>query len=46
VQQKLANPNFTQKVPPKVLADHQQRLVDWQAKLAQVQTALDVLTGA
>jgi valyl-tRNA synthetase len=46
VQQKLANPNFTQKVPPKVLADHQQRLVDWQAKLTQVQTALDGLAGA
>ncbi len=46
VTQKLANPNFTQKVPPKVLADHQQRLVDWNAKLAQVQSALDGLDQA
>ena len=43
VTQKLANPNFTQKVPPKVLAEHQQRLVDWKSKLAQVQSALDGL---
>ncbi len=40
VEQKLANPNFTQKVPPKVLAEHQQRLIDWQAKKAQVEAAL------
>ncbi len=45
VTQKLANPNFTQKVPPKVLAEHQQRLVDWQAKLAQVKAALDGLAA-
>jgi valyl-tRNA synthetase len=43
VTQKLANPNFTQKVPPKVLAEHQQRLADWKSKLAQVQSALDSL---
>jgi valyl-tRNA synthetase len=46
VTQKLANPNFTQKVPPKVLSEHQQRLADWQAKLAQVQAALDGLASA
>ncbi|MSU59959.1 MAG: hypothetical protein EXS35_17620 [Pedosphaera sp.] len=40
VEQKLANPNFTQKVPPQVLAEHQQRLTDWQAKLAHVIEAL------
>jgi valyl-tRNA synthetase len=43
VAAKLANPNFTQKVPPQVLIEHQQRLADWNAKLAQVQTALDAL---
>jgi valyl-tRNA synthetase len=43
VKQKLSNPNFTQKVPPQVLAEHQQRLADWQAKLAQVKSALEAL---
>jgi valyl-tRNA synthetase len=43
VEQKLANPNFTQKVPPAVLQEHQQRLADWQAKLAQVKAALAAL---
>ena len=46
VTQKLANPSFAQKVPPKVLADHQQRLVDWQVKAAQVKAALDGLAEA
>jgi valyl-tRNA synthetase len=45
VEQKLANPNFTQKVPPAVLQEHQQRLVEWQNKLAHVQSALDALQG-
>jgi len=40
VEQKLANPNFTQKVPAKVLEEHQQRLADWQAKLAQIDKSL------
>jgi valyl-tRNA synthetase len=40
VEQKLANPAFTQKVPPAVLAEHQQRLADWQAKEKQLQSAL------
>lgn len=40
VEQKLSNPAFTQKVPPAVLAEHQQRLDDWQAKLKQFETAL------
>jgi valyl-tRNA synthetase len=43
VEQKLANPNFTQKVPPAVLAEHEQRLKDWQAKLAHTQSLLDAL---
>jgi valyl-tRNA synthetase len=46
VIQKLNNPNFTQKVPAKVLAEHQQRLVDWKAKLAQVEAALEGLGPA
>ncbi len=45
VEQKLANPNFTQKVPAKVLEEHQQRLADWQDKLAHVKSALAALQG-
>jgi valyl-tRNA synthetase len=40
VQEKLASPNFTQKVPAKVLEEHQQRLADWQAKEKQIAAAL------
>jgi valyl-tRNA synthetase len=40
VQEKLANPSFTQKVPAKVLDEHRQRLADWQAKETQTQTML------
>jgi valyl-tRNA synthetase len=43
VEQKLANPNFTQKVPPPVLQEHQQRLAEWQAKRAAAKAALDAL---
>jgi valyl-tRNA synthetase len=43
VEQKLANPNFTQKVPAKVLDEHKQRLADWQGKLAHVKAALAAL---
>jgi valyl-tRNA synthetase len=43
VEQKLANPNFTQKVPPAVLAEHEQRLADWKSKLGHTQTLLDAL---
>jgi valyl-tRNA synthetase len=43
VEQKLANPNFTQKVPPQVLQEHQQRLVEWQAKREHTKNALDAL---
>ena len=43
VEQKLANPNFTQKVPPAVLAEHEQRLADWKAKLANAQASLEAL---
>ena len=45
VEQKLANPNFTQKVPAKVLEEHQQRLADWQDKLAHVKSVLAALQG-
>ena len=45
VEQKLANPNFTQKVPPPVLREHQQRHAEWLAKRQQVQAALDVMSG-
>jgi valyl-tRNA synthetase len=44
VEQKLANPNFTQKVPPAVLVEHEQRLADWKAKLAHTQASLDTLS--
>jgi valyl-tRNA synthetase len=45
VEQKLANPAFTQKVPASVLQEHQQRLTDWQGKLAHVKAALEALDG-
>ena len=44
VEQKLANPGFTQKVPPAVLLEHQQRLAEWQAKREQVKEALAALS--
>jgi valyl-tRNA synthetase len=43
VEQKLANPNFVQKVPPEVLAEHQKRLADWVARKEHAQKALDGL---
>ncbi len=43
VQAKLDNPNFVQKVPAAVLEEHQKRKTDWQARLEQVQTALEAL---
>src|ERR1035437_6167742 len=43
VEQKLANPNFTQKVPPAVLAEHEQRLVEWKTKLAHTKASLEAL---
>jgi len=43
VEQKLANPNFTQKVPATVLEEHKQRLADWQGKLAHAKSALTAL---
>jgi len=45
VEQKLANPNFTQKVPTTVLQEQQQRLADWQGKRDHVKAALAALQG-
>jgi len=45
VEQKLANPNFTTKVPPAVLAEHEQRLLDWRAKLAHTESSLQALSS-
>ncbi len=43
VEQKLANPNFTQKVPATVLDEHKKRLADWQSKREHVLAALKAL---
>jgi len=43
VEQKLANPNFAQKVPPQVLAEHQQRLAELQSKHDHMKAALAAL---
>ena len=43
VEQKLANPSFAQKVPVAVFQEHQQRLVDWQTKLAHTQAMVEAL---
>jgi len=42
-EQKLNNPNFTAKAPPHVLQEHQQRLIEWQAKRIRVKAALEQL---
>jgi len=42
-EQKLANPNFTKKAPPQVLAEHKKRLGEWQAKRDHARTALEAL---
>jgi len=45
VEQKLANPNFTSKVPPAVLEEHRNRLIEWQAKRDHARAALTALEG-
>ena len=45
IEQKLANPNFAQKVPANVLEEHQQRLAEWHGKRDHVKTALAALQG-
>ena len=46
VEEKLANPAFTSKVPAKVLEEHHQRLADWQSKAQQVESSLANLPAA
>ncbi len=43
VEQKLANPNFTQKVPASVLEEHKKRLADWQGKREHILAAFKAL---
>jgi valyl-tRNA synthetase len=43
VQAKLGQPSFAERVPPQVLQEHRQRLADWQAKQAQLHSALEGL---
>jgi valyl-tRNA synthetase len=45
VQERLANPAFTQKAPPNVLAEHQKRLFEWQTKREHILSALSALDG-
>jgi valyl-tRNA synthetase len=45
VEQKLANPQFVQKASPQVLAEHQKRLAEWQAKQEHALAALRALEG-
>jgi valyl-tRNA synthetase len=44
-QERLANPAFTQKAPPQVLAEHQKRLLEWQTKREHILNALSALNG-
>ena len=44
-EQKLSNPQFTQKAPPHVLEEHRQRLAEWQAKRDRVKASLDGLSS-
>ncbi len=46
VEEKLANPNFVQKVPPPVLEEHQRRLSEWQEREQQLRQALAHLPEA
>jgi len=44
-EQKLNNPQFVQKVPPQVLAEHQNRLAEGQQKRERILSALASLEG-
>ncbi len=43
VKAKLADENFTSKVPPKVLDEHKAREADWAEKLGKVNTMMEAL---
>jgi valyl-tRNA synthetase len=43
IEQKLANPAFTQKAPSHVLEEQRRRLAEWQGKQQQARTALNAL---
>ena len=45
VRAKLGNPNFADKVPASVLAEHQQRAENWAEKLRQLAGLLAALDG-
>jgi valyl-tRNA synthetase len=45
VQERLANPAFTQKAPPNVLAEHQKRLAELHTKREYIRSALSALDG-
>jgi valyl-tRNA synthetase len=42
-EEKLNNPNFTRKVPPAVLQEHQKRLENWKQRREQAQSMLEGL---
>jgi valyl-tRNA synthetase len=44
-QAKLQNPSFVDRAPPAVVAEHQQRIVDFGAKLVQIAQMLENLIG-
>jgi valyl-tRNA synthetase len=43
VEQKLANPQFVQKVPPQVLLEHEKRRAEWQEKKERALQSLQAL---
>jgi valyl-tRNA synthetase len=45
VRAKLADTNFTSKVPPKVLDEHTQREADWAQQYAKIKSMADALAG-
>jgi valyl-tRNA synthetase len=44
-QMKLGNPQFVEKVPPNVLAEHKKRLAEWQEKRQRLMDSLAALAG-
>ena len=43
IEDRLNNPNFTQKAPPAVLEENRRRLAEWQERQAQARGAMDRL---